>query len=146
MATHSSILAWKNPMDRGAWQGTIQGVARIRHNLATKPLTHHIQQNDSIINICYIILFFRFFSILGYFKISSVVPCAMQQDLAVYPFGTQWCVSIVDLCISQFIAPTYSQQVLNEYLPKKPVSKCDSGVMSLSQVAELAGINPHISG
>ena len=20
MATHSSILAWKNPMDRGAWQ------------------------------------------------------------------------------------------------------------------------------
>ena len=23
MATHSSILAWENPMDRGAWQATV---------------------------------------------------------------------------------------------------------------------------
>ena len=30
MATHSSILAWKNPMDRGAWQTTVLGVVRIR--------------------------------------------------------------------------------------------------------------------
>ena len=27
MATHSSILAWKNPMDRGAWYATVHGVA-----------------------------------------------------------------------------------------------------------------------
>ena len=27
MATHSSILAWRNPMDRGAWQATVHGVA-----------------------------------------------------------------------------------------------------------------------
>jgi len=27
MATYSSILAWKNPMDRGTWWATIQGVA-----------------------------------------------------------------------------------------------------------------------
>ena len=26
-----------NPMDRGAWQATVHGVARVRHNLATKP-------------------------------------------------------------------------------------------------------------
>ena len=26
MATHSSILAWENPMDRGAWQATVHGV------------------------------------------------------------------------------------------------------------------------
>ena len=26
MATHSSILAGENPMDRGAWQATVQGV------------------------------------------------------------------------------------------------------------------------
>ena len=24
MATHSSILAWRIPMDRGAWQATVQ--------------------------------------------------------------------------------------------------------------------------
>ena len=28
MATHSSILAWKNPMDRGAWQATVLGAAK----------------------------------------------------------------------------------------------------------------------
>ena len=37
MVTHSGILAWKNPMDRGAWQATVHGVARAGHNLATKP-------------------------------------------------------------------------------------------------------------
>ena len=28
MATHSSILAWRTPMDRGAWRAVILGVAK----------------------------------------------------------------------------------------------------------------------
>ena len=28
IATHSSILAWRIPMDRGAWQATVHGVAQ----------------------------------------------------------------------------------------------------------------------
>ena len=28
MATHSSILAWRIPMDRGAWWATIHGIAK----------------------------------------------------------------------------------------------------------------------
>ena len=28
MATHSSILAWRMPMDRGAWWATVHGVAK----------------------------------------------------------------------------------------------------------------------
>ena len=28
MATHSSILAWRTPIDRGAWQATVHGVAK----------------------------------------------------------------------------------------------------------------------
>ena len=28
MATHSSILAWRIPMDRGTWQVTVLGVAK----------------------------------------------------------------------------------------------------------------------
>ena len=28
IATHSSILAWRIPMDRGAWQATVCGVAK----------------------------------------------------------------------------------------------------------------------
>ena len=26
MATHSSIIAWENPIERGAWQTTVHGV------------------------------------------------------------------------------------------------------------------------
>ena len=29
MATHSSILAWRVPMDRGAWQATVQSQTRL---------------------------------------------------------------------------------------------------------------------
>jgi len=30
MATHSSILAWRIPIDRGAWRATVHGVAKSR--------------------------------------------------------------------------------------------------------------------
>ena len=30
IATHSSILAWRIPMDRGAWRSTIHGVTKSR--------------------------------------------------------------------------------------------------------------------
>ena len=32
MATHTSILAWENPMDRGAWQAIVCGVGKSRCN------------------------------------------------------------------------------------------------------------------
>ena len=28
MATHSSVLAWRIPMDKGAWQSTVHGVVK----------------------------------------------------------------------------------------------------------------------
>ena len=28
MATHSSILVWRIPMDRGAWEATVHGVTK----------------------------------------------------------------------------------------------------------------------
>ena len=34
MATNSSILAWKNPMDRGAWKATIHGVTKSQTRLS----------------------------------------------------------------------------------------------------------------
>ena len=34
MATHSSILAWRLPMDRGAWQATVCGVAKSQTRLS----------------------------------------------------------------------------------------------------------------
>ena len=34
MATHSSILSWRVPMDRGAWQTTAHRVAKSRTQLS----------------------------------------------------------------------------------------------------------------
>ena len=33
IATHSSTLTWRIPMDGGAWQATVHGVAKIRTQL-----------------------------------------------------------------------------------------------------------------
>ena len=40
MATHSTVLAWRIPMDGGAWWATVHGVARGRTQL--KPLSMYI--------------------------------------------------------------------------------------------------------
>ena len=34
MATHSSILAWRIPMNRGAWQAIVHGVAKSQTRLS----------------------------------------------------------------------------------------------------------------
>ena len=34
MATHSSVLAWRIPMDRGAWLAAVRGVTRSRTRLS----------------------------------------------------------------------------------------------------------------
>ena len=57
MAIHSSILSWKNPMDRGAWQATVDGVARVRHDLATKPPSCIIKSYVHIYLSIYILLY-----------------------------------------------------------------------------------------
>ena len=60
MATRSSILAWRiNPMDRGAWRASVHGVARVGHDLATKPPPPHAPPQVLII--------------LGYFKSHNLV-------------------------------------------------------------------------
>ena len=35
MATHSGILAWRIPMDRGAWQTAVHGLAKKRTERVT---------------------------------------------------------------------------------------------------------------
>ena len=41
MATQSRILAWRiHPMGSGAWRAIVHGVARVRHDLATKQATN----------------------------------------------------------------------------------------------------------
>ena len=40
MATHSSILAWRTPMDKGAWQATVHGVAKSQIQLSNLARAH----------------------------------------------------------------------------------------------------------
>ena len=46
MATHSSILALENPMDRGAWQAAVHRVAPSQPRL--KQLSTHPHKQDSL--------------------------------------------------------------------------------------------------
>ena len=41
MATHSSILAWRIPMNRGAWWATIHGVTQCQTRLSDFTFTFH---------------------------------------------------------------------------------------------------------
>ena len=41
MAPHSSTLAWKNPMDGGAWWAAVHGVAKSRTQLSNFTFTFH---------------------------------------------------------------------------------------------------------
>ena len=44
MATHSSILAWRIPMDRGAWWATVHGVSKSLTQLR-RLSTQHIRDD-----------------------------------------------------------------------------------------------------
>ena len=45
MATHSSILAWKNPMGRGVWWAAVHGVAESRTQVSTHSLAQSVKAN-----------------------------------------------------------------------------------------------------
>ena len=48
MATHSSILAWRIPIDREAWQATIHGVIRSRTQLSNQAQqAQHLPQQET---------------------------------------------------------------------------------------------------
>ena len=44
MATHSSIIAWRIPMDRGAWQATVHRVTKSRTRLSSYA---HVASSES---------------------------------------------------------------------------------------------------
>ena len=41
MAPHSGTLAWKNPMDGGAWWSAVHGVVKSRTRLSDPTFTFH---------------------------------------------------------------------------------------------------------
>ena len=48
VATHSSILAWRIPMDRGAWWATVHGITKSQTRLKQLSLHSHTRVSISI--------------------------------------------------------------------------------------------------
>ena len=44
MATHSSVLAWENPMDGGAWRATVHRLTKTLTQLVGRACTHFINR------------------------------------------------------------------------------------------------------
>ena len=61
MAIHSSVLAWRIPMDRGAWRAAAHGVAKGQTWLSDNVHVHMV-----------------------YHAVLDTAPHAVQRDLAVY--------------------------------------------------------------
>ena len=55
--------------------------------------------------------FFRFFSIIGYYKILKIVPCALQQVLVVYLFYVWWYVCVNSKLLIYLSPPPISSLV-----------------------------------
>ena len=53
MATHSSILAWKIPRDRGAWRATVHGVTKSQTQLKQFNM-HQIEYEKEYISMYYV--------------------------------------------------------------------------------------------
>ena len=49
MATHSRILAWRTPMDRGAWQATAPGVAKSRTSLVAQLVKNPLAMQETLV-------------------------------------------------------------------------------------------------
>ena len=64
MTTHSSISTMGNSMDQGAWWATVHGVARVRHDLVTKP------------SLRFYLCIFRYMLLLLLSRFSRVRLCA----------------------------------------------------------------------
>ena len=89
MATHSSVLAWRIPMGRGAWRATVHGVTRSWTRLSD---SHSWGCSTKLFPLCskgnqLLVyahpLFFGFPSHEGHTLLSRV-PCAVHEGLVSY--------------------------------------------------------------
>ena len=61
MVTHSSILAWRIPMDRGSWRATVHGVAKSRTRLSRTRLSTVNAKSHQDLVLGWLKTLFRFF-------------------------------------------------------------------------------------
>ena len=55
MATHSSILAWRIPIDRGAWRAAVHGVAEPDMTEQLSIVTHLLSLKELLVNLHHLV-------------------------------------------------------------------------------------------
>ena len=80
MVTHSSSLAWENPMDKGAWWTAVHGVGN-RHKWATKHSTAHVCE---WVYVCVCV---------------GLCVCMCMRSVVCVVFVCVWCVCGVCVCV-----------------------------------------------
>ena len=53
--------------------------------------------------VCEYIFFFRFFSIIAYYNILNIVPCAILKVLVFYLFYMYWCLSVHSILLIYYL-------------------------------------------
>ena len=81
MATHSSLLAWRIPTDRGAWRATVCGVAQCQTWLSNWACMHAIPLISIQALMCNSNLFFF---------IAKYYPTVLDVPQLVYPLACWW--------------------------------------------------------
>ena len=98
MATHSSILAWRIPMDRGAWQATVHGVSKSQTWLS---VAQHILWSDYHNKSGYhpsphsCVFFFSWWEILGSWQLLNIWHSASN-----YRHYVPCCADSLQLCLT----------------------------------------------
>ena len=101
MATHSSILAWRTPMDRGAWWATVHGVTMSWTWLNTKHI--HMPSYSSSMNMTRCIWLYNFF-FLKNMESKMINTCVTPQFSSRYKIyrlsWTSWYTLPIWSCLS----------------------------------------------
>ena len=79
MATGSSILTWKNSMDRGAWQATVHGITKSQIRLSAQSKESKFQNSAYKIHL-YRCVCFKHIYIKSYFYLHSKVRKSRNQN------------------------------------------------------------------
>ena len=87
MATLSSVLAWRKPMDRGAWWATVHGVAELDRSEVAEH-THMCINNVVTLQI-HLLLIYVFILKVNFLSITYTVSCFLIHS---DNLSFNWCI------------------------------------------------------